>query len=157
MKADIEQKLAAAEPALIAAAEALNGLNVKDLGELKALKKPPAGVDDVTAACICILQTKDMPFKKIDTSWKAAVAMMSPPPKFLETLMGFKQRIDDGLVPKSNFKNIEPLLELEHFTPEIQRNKSNAAYGLTSFIINIKVYWDINENVEPMRLAAEQV
>lgn len=100
MKIDIETKLAAAEPALIAAAEALNGLNVKDLGELKSLKKPPAGVDDVTAACICILQTKDMPFKKVDVSWKAAQAMMSPPPKFLETLMGFKQRIDDGLVPK---------------------------------------------------------
>ena len=95
MKADIEVKLGAAEPALIAAAQALEGLTVKDLGELKSLKKPPAGVDDVTAAAICLLQTKDMPFKKVDVSWKAAQAMMSPPPKFLETMLGFKQRIDD--------------------------------------------------------------
>ena len=137
MKADIEVKLAAAEPALVAAAAALEGLNVKDLGELKSLKKPPAGVDDVTAACICLLQTKDMPFKKVDVSWKAAQQMMTPPPKFLETMLGFKQRIDDGLLPKSNFANIQDLLKLEHFDVEIQRKKSNAAAGLTDFIINI--------------------
>jgi len=154
MKAGIEVKLAAAEPALIAAAAALEGLNVKDLGELKSLKKPPAGVDDVTAACICLLQTKDMPFKKVDTSWKAAQAMMSPPPKFLDTMLGFKQRIDDGALPKSNFANIQDLLKLEHFDVEIQRKKSNAAAGLTDFIININIYNDINENVEPMRLQA---
>ena len=154
MKADIETKLAAAEPALVAASAALSSLNVKDLGELKSLKKPPAGVDDVTGACLCLLQTKDMPFKKVDTSWKAAQAMMSPPPKFLEVMLGFKQKIDDGLVPKSNFANIQDLLKLEHFDVEIQRKKSNAAAGLTDFIININIYNDINENVEPMRLAA---
>ena len=155
MKESIEKDLAAAEPALAAAAEALDGLNKKDLGELKSLGKPPPGVDDVTAACICLLQTKDMPFKKVDTSWKAASAMMSPPPKFLETMLGFKQRIDDGLVPKSNFPNIQDLLKLEHFDVEIQRKKSQAAAGLTDFIININIYNDINDNVEPMRLAAE--
>ena len=156
MKAGIEVKLAAAEPALVAAAAALEGLNVKDLGELKALKKPPSGVEDVTAACICLLQTKDMPFKKIDTSWKAAVAMMSPPPQFLATMLGFKARIDSGELPKSNFANIQDLLKLEHFNVDIQRKKSNAAAGLTDFIININVYNDINENVEPMRLQALQ-
>ena len=42
-----------------------------------------------------------------------------------------------------------------HFNVEIQRKKSNAAAGLTDFIININIYNDINENVEPMRLAAQ--
>ena len=97
-----------------------------------------------------------MPFKKVDVSWKAACAMMSPPPKFLETMLGFKQKIDDGLVPKTAFPNIQDLLKLEHFDVEIQRKKSNAAAGLTDFIININVYNDINENVEPMRLMAQQ-
>jgi dynein heavy chain len=153
MKADIEVKLAAAEPALIAAAEALNGLNVKDLGELKSLKSPPAGVDDVTAACIYILHPGGK--GKIDVAWKAAQQMMGNPKAFLDILMGFKQRIDDGNVPKQNFKNIIPLLAKEHFNKETMKNKSNAAAGLCDFIININVYWDINENVEPMRLAAE--
>ena len=57
-------------------------------------------------------------------------------------------------MPKSNFANLKPLLELEHFTPAIMKGKSNAAAGLTDFVININIYWDINENVEPMRLAA---
>ena len=108
----------------------------------------------MTAACICLLQTKDMPFKKVDVSWKAASAMMSPPPKFLETMLGFKQKIDDGLVPKSNFPNIQDLLKEPDFNVDIQRKKSNAAAGLTDFIININIYNDINDNVEPMRIAA---
>ena len=33
--------------------------------------------------------------------------------------------------------------------------KSAAAAGLTDFVLNITVYWDINEDVEPKRLAAE--
>ena len=41
MKADIEKDLAAAEPALVAAAAALDSLNKKDLGELKSLKRRP--------------------------------------------------------------------------------------------------------------------
>jgi dynein heavy chain len=57
------------------------------------------------------------------------------------------------VLPKSNFANIQDLLKLEHFDVEIQRKKSNAAAGLTDFIININIYNDINENVEPMRLA----
>ena len=65
LKAEIEAKLAAAEPALVAAAAALESLNVKDLGELKSLKQPPAGVDLVTAACLCITNSKDQPFKKV--------------------------------------------------------------------------------------------
>jgi dynein heavy chain len=156
MKAGIETKLAAAEPALVAASAALDSLNVKDLGELKSLKKPPAGVDLVTAATICLMQTKDAPFKKLDTSWKAAQQMMTPPPKFLDLMMGFKQKIDDGLVPKSNFQNIQHLLVEPDFDVDIQRKKSNAAAGLTDFIININIYNDINENVEPMRLGAIQ-
>lgn len=87
---------------------------MKDLGELKSLKKPPAGVDLVTAACACLLQSKDMPFKKVDISWKAAQQMMTPPPKFLEQMLGFKQKIDDGLVPKSNFPNIQVSLFEDH-------------------------------------------
>ena len=61
--------------------------------------------------------------------------MMSPPPKFLEVMLGFKQKIDDGLVPKSNFPNIQSLLKEEDFDVDIQRKKSNAAAGLTDFII----------------------
>jgi Ran GTPase-activating protein (RanGAP) involved in mRNA processing and transport len=152
MKACIEVKLAAAEPALVAAAAALDGLTARDLNELMMLQRPPSAVEDVFAACICLLQTKDMPFKKIDTSWQAAKAMMRPPPQFLATMLGFKARIDSGELPKSNFANIQDLLKLEHFNVDFMRRKSSAAARLTDFIININVYNDIVENVEPMHL-----
>jgi dynein heavy chain len=95
-----------------------------------------------------------MPLEKVDISWKAAQQMMTPPAKFIETMMGFKQRIDDGIVPKSNFPNIQDMLKEECFDFDIMRKKSSAAAGITDFIININIYNDINENVEPMRLGA---
>ena len=149
MKESIEKDLAAAEPALAAAAEALDGLNKKDLGELKSLGKPPPGVDDVTAACIFMLH--DGSKGKVDTSWKAAQIMMKDVNGFMMTLIGFKARIDAGKVPKANFKSMKPLLEKEHFNVETMRNKSNAAAGLCDYVRNITVYWDINEDTEPKR------
>ena len=63
--------------------------------------------------------------------------------------------IDSGAVPKKNFENIRPLIAKEHFNVETMTKKSAAAAGLTDFVLNITVYWDINEDVEPKRLAAE--
>ena len=53
---------------------ALDTINKKDLGELKALKKPPSGIDDVTAAVLCLLAPSSGVPK--DRSWGAAVKMM---------------------------------------------------------------------------------
>lgn len=47
---DAEKELAQAEPAMKAAAEAVNCLSKAMLTELKSLPKPPAGVDKVSAA-----------------------------------------------------------------------------------------------------------
>ena len=152
MKEKIEKDLAAAEPALIKAAAALDSLNKKDLGELKTLAKPPAGIDDVTGACVYLLHPGAK--GKIDASWKASQGMMKDVNKFLDELLTFKDKIDAGKVPKQNFKNIRPLLEKEWFNVDTMRNKSSAAAGLCDWVINITVYWDINEDVEPMREAA---
>jgi len=152
MVKSIEEDLAAAEPALVAAAAALDSINKKDLGELKNLKSPPPGIDDVTGACIYLLH--DGSKGKIDISWKASQALMKDVNVFMSDLMAYKERIDAGAVPKQNFKNIRPLLAKEHFNVETMRNKSAAAAGLTDFVLNITVYWDINEEVEPKRQAA---
>ena len=150
-KRDLEQKVAAAEPALAKASAALDSLNDSDLRDLKSFKRPPDGVSDVTAACLCLLQAEELPFEKVDTSWRAAQAMLMSPQKFIEVMLGFKKKIDDDLVPKSAFANIRHLLRLEHFNVDTQRKMSSAAAGLTDFIINITVYYDINEDVKPLR------
>ena len=84
LKAGIEKDLAAAEPALIAASAALDSVNKKDLGELKNLKAPPAGIDDVTGACIYLLH--DGVKGKIDISWKSSQQMMKDVNGFLAEL-----------------------------------------------------------------------
>lgn len=59
-----------AEPALLAAQEALNTLNKANLTELKSFGSPPGAVTNVTAAVMVLLA----PAGKVpkDRSWKAA-------------------------------------------------------------------------------------
>ena len=70
-----EEDLAKAEPALIAAQEALNTLNKNNLTELKSFGSPPSAVTNVTAAVMMLLS----PPTKIpkDRSWKASKIMMA--------------------------------------------------------------------------------
>lgn len=67
---DCEEDLIKAEPALVAAQEALNTLNKANLTELKSFGSPPGAVTNVTAAVMVLLA----PGGKIpkDRSWKAA-------------------------------------------------------------------------------------
>lgn len=66
-QADCERDLAAAEPLVQQAEAALDTLNKKDLGEAKSLKKPPGGVDDITAVVVILLENNPK-----DKSWAAA-------------------------------------------------------------------------------------
>ena len=127
-----------AEPLVDQALAALDTLNKKDLGEAKSLKKPPAGVDDITAVILILLQNNPK-----DKSWNAATKMMSNVDKFMETLKGFKDRIDEGDVPKKSVDACRPYLELPHFNKEAIYNKSRAAAGLCEFAINIIKYFDV--------------
>lgn len=67
---DCEEDLIKAEPALVAAQEALNTLNKANLTELKSFGSPPGAVTNVTAAVMVLLA----PNGKIpkDRSWKNA-------------------------------------------------------------------------------------
>lgn len=67
---DCEEDLTKAEPALIAAQEALNTLNKANLTELKSFGSPPGAVTNVTAAVMVVLAPGGKVAK--DRSWKAA-------------------------------------------------------------------------------------
>lgn len=54
---DAEKELAQAEPAMLAAADAVNCLSKAMLTELKSLPKPPAGVDKASARFCVTVQT----------------------------------------------------------------------------------------------------
>ncbi|CAD7704939.1 unnamed protein product [Ostreobium quekettii] len=145
-QASCEADLAAAEPLVEQAEAALDTLNKKDLGEAKSLKKPPAGVDDITAVVLILLENNPK-----DKSWGAAQKMMNNVDKFLERLKTFKPLIDEGKVTKKNVDATRPYLQLEHFNKDIIYNKSRAAAGLCDWSINIVKYYDVVSEVEPKR------
>lgn len=72
---DCEADLMKAEPALLAAQEALNTLNKANLTELKSFGSPPGAVTNVTAAVMVLLA----PAGKVpkDRSWKAAKVLLN--------------------------------------------------------------------------------
>ena len=50
-------------------------------------------------------------------------------------------------------KEVRPLIALEHFNVETIKGKNSAAAGVTGFILNIVIYYDIVVTVEPKRKA----
>ncbi|CAE7820601.1 unnamed protein product, partial [Symbiodinium sp. CCMP2456] len=107
-QADCEKDLAAAIPLVKQAEAALDVLDKKDFQELKALAKPPGGVDLVLEAAMHLQAGYDENIELDkkgavkDPTWKGAQKMMNNPEKFLINLKGFKGHIDDGKVPQVN-------------------------------------------------------
>lgn len=144
---DCEEDLVKAEPALLAAQEALNTLNKANLTELKSFGSPPGAVTNVTAAVMVLLA----PNGKIpkDRSWKAAKITMAKVDGFLDMLVNYdKEHIHPEII-----KAIQPYLKDTEFDPEFVRTKSGAAAGLCAWVINIIKFYDVYCDVEPKRRA----
>ena len=82
---DCAEDLKKAEPALLAAQDALNTLNKSNLTELKSFGSPPGAVINVTAAVMVLLSHNGKVPK--DRSWAKAKVMMSKVDQFLDTLI----------------------------------------------------------------------
>ncbi len=74
------------------------------------MKKPPAGVDDITAVILILLENNPK-----DKSWGAAQKMMNNVDKFLDRLKSYKAIIDSGGVTKKLVDATRVYLELPHF------------------------------------------
>ena len=120
---DCERDLARAEPALAAAAEALNTLNKANLTELKSFGKPPPIVARVVA-CVMLLLSPSNKIPK-DVSWNASKNFMGKVDQFLDSLMNF----DKENIQEPNRKAVEPYLKDPEFEPDFVRTKSFAAAG----------------------------
>ncbi|XP_061390860.1 dynein beta chain, ciliary isoform X1 [Musca vetustissima] len=144
---DCEEDLLKAEPALVAAQEALNTLNKANLTELKSFGSPPGAVTNVTAAVMVLLA----PGGKLpkDRSWKAAKIAMAKVDSFLDSLITYdKENIHPEII-----KAIQPYLKDPEFEPEFVRSKSGAAAGLCAWVINIIKFYEVYCDVEPKRKA----
>ncbi|EDQ88776.1 outer dynein arm heavy chain beta [Monosiga brevicollis MX1] len=141
-----EADLAKAEPALLAAQEALNTLNKNNLTELKSFGAPPDIVVTVAAAVMCLLSKGKVPK---DRSWKSCKSIMGNVSEFLDKLLNY----DKENIPDANLKAVEPYLADPEFDPDFVRGKSLAAAGLCSWVRNIVTFYHIFCDVEPKRNA----
>ncbi|XP_043471037.1 dynein beta chain, ciliary [Leptopilina heterotoma] len=147
---DCEADLVKAEPALLAAQEALNTLNKANLTELKSFGSPPGAVTNVTAAVMVLLAPNGKVPK--DRSWKAAKITMAKVDTFLDGLINYDK---ENIHPEVT-KAIQPYLKDSEFEPEFVRSKSAAAAGLCAWVINIIKFYEVFCDVEPKRKALAQ-
>jgi len=145
-KAEANTELEAAVPAMEAAKEAVNCLDVKMLGELKGLGSPPPDCVQVTKACLLLFKKE-----KKNHSWGNAQKMMSQPKKFKEDLAAFDGReIDEWILTE-----LTPILAQDFFTFENMSKKSLAAANLCNWIINTIRFNKIYKNVRPLMESAD--
>nr|CAB3508098.1 unnamed protein product [Spodoptera littoralis] len=139
--------LAKAEPALIAAQEALNTLNKNNLTELKSFGSPPEAVVNVCAAVLVLFAKKGKLPK--DRSWKGCKLMMAKVDQFLNDLVYYdKENIHPDVV-----KAVQPYIKNPEFNPGFIMSKSAAAAGLCAWVINIVKFYEVYVVVEPKRRA----
>eukprot|EP00072_Mus_musculus_P068674 XP_017170437.1 PREDICTED: dynein heavy chain 11, axonemal isoform X3 [Mus musculus] len=148
---ECEADLLKAEPALVAAKDALNTLNRVNLTELKTFPNPPNAVTNVTAAVMVLLAPRGRVPK--DRSWKAAKIFMGKVDDFLQALINY----DKEHIPENCLKVVnEQYLKDPEFNPNLIRTKSFAAAGLCAWVINIIRFYEVYCDVEPKRQALAQ-
>ena len=86
IQTNAEAELSQAQPAMDAAAAAVDCLSKGMLTELKSLPKPPAGVDMVTACCLILVEKE---FK--NHKWDRAKKMMANVDQFKQSLADFER------------------------------------------------------------------
>ena len=132
LKAECEEALAEALPALDSAVKALKTLSKSDIVEVKSMKKPPGGVK-LTMEAVCMLmgvKPKRVPNPsgrgRIDDYWEPAQKQLLGDSKFLKKLMNY----DKNNIPKEYMDKIKPYGKNSQFTPAVIKNASTACAGL---------------------------
>ena len=102
IKADCEKDLAAALPAYEAALEALSKLSKGDVGEVRGMKTPPAGVV-LTAQAMCIMfEVKPVKVAaadgkgKVDDYWEAAKKELLVDPSLINRMVHYDKEQHSG-------------------------------------------------------------
>lgn len=141
LAAEAETELSQAKPAMDAAAAAVDCLSKAAITELKSLPKPPAGVDNVTKACLILVEKEYKNHK-----WDRAKKMMNNAGAFLDALKEFRGQD----IPEADIARIEPLLADPEFTAEKMASKSSAAANICSWVVNIYTFNRIYVRVKPL-------
>merc|ERR1719482_561073 len=153
IKADCMKDLAAAMPALDAAVDALSKLSKGDIGEVKAMKTPPAGVV-LTAQALCLMfGVKAVKVAapdgkgKVDDYWEPAKKEVLGDPRLLDKMINYdKDNISEAVMVK-----VLPLFNDPAFEPDIVKKASIAAMGICKWVRAMVIYDKVAKDVGPKR------
>ncbi|KAJ3242061.1 Dynein heavy chain 2, axonemal [Chytriomyces hyalinus] len=133
-QADLDQAL----PALNAAVKALEGINKKDLQEIRSYGKPPPLVEKVMEAVMVL--------KKSEPTWDEAKRQLGNP-YFIKQLINFdKDNISDKILKKTSQYCAD-----ENFTPDVVGRVSGAAKSLCMWVKAMETYGIIFRQVAPKK------
>ncbi|KAI8925763.1 dynein heavy chain and region D6 of dynein motor-domain-containing protein [Entophlyctis helioformis] len=141
--AEAQKDLDEALPALEAAYKALDGLEKKDIAELKVFSKPPDLVLMVMEA-ICILF-------KLKPDWENSKKLLSDP-----QLMKKMAEYDKDNIPESLSKKLKKYIESPNFTPEAVEKVSRACKSMCMWVIAMDLYSRVFKEVLPKRKRLEE-
>lgn len=149
-----ENELSVAMPALEAALASLNSLSKADIGEVRAMQKPPQGVVIVSKAlCFCFgVSPGKMHGSNEFDYWKAARQSLWGDVRILERMCNYDK---DNIAPAV----MEKLLPLETdpaFQPDEIKRASLAAYGVCLWVRGIIAYDRAAKHVLPKKMALQQ-
>ena len=164
-KAVAEKKLAAAEPALKAAEDALNTIKASDIATVKKLAKPPHLIMRIMDAVLILFQKKLDPVtadpeREVNKpSWEQGKAIMTTGHKGLNFLAALQQFDKDTI----NDEVVE-LLEDNYFkhpdyTFETAKKVCGNVAGLISWTLAMASFYSVNKEVLPLKanLAKAQI
>ncbi|XP_058811885.1 dynein axonemal heavy chain 10 isoform X1 [Topomyia yanbarensis] len=137
-KAEAEEALAAALPALEIARLALSDLDKSDITEIRSFATPPEAVQVV---CECVAIVKGIK----DISWKSAKGMMSEG-SFLRSL----QELDCDQITQKQVANVRAHMKKSQKLDDMQ-SISKAGFGLLKFVRAVLGYCDVYREVKPKK------
>eukprot|EP00163_Fabomonas_tropica_P031148 TRINITY_DN730_c1_g1_i6.p1 TRINITY_DN730_c1_g1~~TRINITY_DN730_c1_g1_i6.p1 ORF type:complete len:4200 (+),score=1431.71 TRINITY_DN730_c1_g1_i6:1002-12602(+) len=140
-RADAEQALEEALPALQAAKDALKNLNKSDLTEVRSFAKPPIMVEKVVE-CVSILKG----IKELN--WKLSKTMMAAP-DFINSLIHF----DTNKLTEKQVRSVKEYFKISKFTPSELTSVSRAAAGLLTWVYAMVNFYGVYKTVAPKRQA----
>ncbi|KAJ3123528.1 Dynein heavy chain 2, axonemal [Physocladia obscura] len=133
-QADLDQAL----PALNSAVKALEGINKKDLQEIRSYGKPPPLVEKVMEAVMVL--------KKSEPTWDEAKRQLGNP-YFIKQLINFdKDNISDKILKRTTQYCTD-----ENFHPDVVGRVSGAAKSLCMWVRAMETYGIIFRQVAPKK------
>jgi dynein heavy chain len=142
----IQEELDHAIPGVIMANKALEGINKKDLNEIKVFGKPPPLVEKVMEGVLIL--------RKNEPTWEEAKRQLGNS-FFIKQLINF----DKDAISEKILKRISQICADENFDPDIVGRVSSASKALCMWVKAIEVYGNIFKQISPqkekLRLAKE--